>query len=123
MRELTETAELSLDPAAIECLGKTRSGVLNVLVGVGMIVALSGFVLRGRASGGAVPRARTGSTRVCSWVWDLIFVAQHDPAQSPGSSRPGSAIRSPGGPRFYWGHVLPAVVGALAAPLGLLTAG
>ena len=35
MPDPAETAEESLDPASLDCLKKTRSGVLNVLVGVG----------------------------------------------------------------------------------------
>jgi hypothetical protein len=117
MRELTETAELSLDPAAIECLSKTRSSVLNVLVGVGLIVALSGIMLRSRPAGPLFP--------VPEWInqamffgLGLIFVASTIFRRVLGSR---SRLRDPltRGPRFYWGHVLPALVGASASALGL----
>ena len=94
MRELSETAELSLDPAAIECLGKTRSGVLNVLVAVGMIVALSGFVLRGRATGAFPCRNRVNQGMFLGL--GLIFVSARS-CEGSWEQRPGSAIRSPGG--------------------------
>ncbi|MGZ3337707.1 MAG: hypothetical protein ACXVBV_20505, partial [Isosphaeraceae bacterium] len=55
MRDPAETAEESLDPASLDCLKKTRSGVLNVLVGVGAVVALSGALLRRRADDVVVP--------------------------------------------------------------------
>ena len=67
MFDPNETIEHELDPAARECLQRTRSGVLNVLVGVGMVVALSGAALRGggREPAGAGPirrpRSLTGS--------------------------------------------------------------
>ena len=55
MRDPAETAEESLDPASLDCLKETRSGVLNVLVGVGAVVALSGALLRRRANDVVVP--------------------------------------------------------------------
>jgi hypothetical protein len=118
MRDLTETAELSLDPGALDCLRRTRSSVLNVLMGVGMLVALSGAILRGRPAGAlvAVPD-RLNELMLGSLI--LIFVASTVMRRSLGRrarlSDPRHRDR-----RFYWGHVLPAVVGALAAPVGLL---
>jgi hypothetical protein len=117
MRELTETAELWLDPAAIECLNRTRSGVLNVLIGVGAIVALSGLVLRGRTSGAWFPvpeRINQGMFLTLG----LIFVVSTVLRRILGRR---ARLRDPQtrGERFYWGHVIPAVVGALAAVLGL----
>jgi hypothetical protein len=116
MRELTETAELSLDPAATECLNRTRSGVLNVLIGVGAIVALSGLVLRGREVGAWFPfpeRVNQGMFLALG----LIFVVSTILRRILGSR---TRLRDPQtrGTRFYWGHVVPAVVGALAAVLG-----
>ena len=51
MRDLSETDEDSLDLASLQCLTRTRSGVLNVLMGVGVVVALSGLILRSRPAG------------------------------------------------------------------------
>jgi hypothetical protein len=117
MRDLTETAELSLDPGAIDCLRRTRSSVLNVLLGVGMVVALSGAILRGRPAGAmAATPPRLNELLLGSLI--LIFLASTLIRRSLGHrarlSDPQHRDR-----RFYWGHVLPAVVGALAAPLGL----
>ncbi len=66
MRDLTETAEESLDPASLRCLERTRSGVLNVLVAVGAIVALTGLLLRGRAAGG--PRPAAAARHWIAWM-------------------------------------------------------
>jgi hypothetical protein len=118
MRDLTETSELSLDPAAIDCLRRTRSSVLNVLLGVGMVVALSGVILRGRPAGAlaAIP-PRLNEVLLGSLI--PIFVASTLLRRSlvRRSRLSDPHLRDQ---RFYWGHVLPAVVGALAAPLGLL---
>jgi hypothetical protein len=118
MRDLTETAELSLDPGAIDCLRRTRSSVLNVLLGVGVVVALSGVILRGRPAGvlQAIP-PRLNDMMLGSLI--LIFVVCTLLRRSLGRRTWLSDPRLRGR-RFFWGHVLPAVVGALAAPLGLV---
>ena len=41
-----------------DCLRRTRAAVLNVLIGVGLTIALSGWILRGREEPG--PLAKTG---------------------------------------------------------------
>ena len=41
-----------------DCLTRTRTAVLNVLIGVGLTIALSGWILRGREEPG--PLAKTG---------------------------------------------------------------
>ncbi len=117
MRDLTETAEESLDPASIDCLRRTRSSVLNVLLGVGVVVALSGVILRGRPAG-ALPAIPPRLNEMMLGSLILIFVASTLMRRSLGRR---TRLRDPRlrGPRFFWGHVLPAVVGALAAPLGL----
>jgi hypothetical protein len=111
-----ETIEHALDPAARECLQRTRSGVLNVLVGVGLVVALSGAVLRGRGGDG-LGRGSTGGTLLIGLL--LIFAASTILRRWLGAR---ARLREPAsrGSRFYWGHVLPALVGALATPLGLI---
>lgn len=117
MRDLTETAEENLDPASIDCLRRTRSSVLNVLLGVGVVVALSGVILRGRPAG-ALPAIHPRLNEMMLGSLILIFVASTLMRRSLGRR---TRLRDPRlrGPRFFWGHVLPAVVGALAAPLGL----
>ena len=88
-----------------------------MLVGVGMVVAVSGVLLRNRparALAGLPPRMN----EVMLGGLILIFVASTLLRRSLGRRARLSDPRHRG-PRFYWGHVLPAVVGALAAPLGL----
>jgi hypothetical protein len=115
MRDLNESADENLDPASLDCLKKTRSGVLNVLVGVGVVVALSGMLLRGRVEGD-VPK---GFSHIMYLGLILIFAASTIARRSLGRrsrlSDPSSRCA-----RFFQGHVMAAVIGALAAPLGLV---
>jgi hypothetical protein len=118
MFDPNETIEQELDPNALECLKRTRTGVLNVLVGVGLIVALSGAMLRGRAQDALGDgQGRAGGILVASLL--VLFAASMVLRRWLGRR---VRLREPAsrGPRFYWGHILPAVVGALAAPLGLV---
>jgi hypothetical protein len=117
MFDPNETIEEYLDPASLECLKRTRSGVLNVLVGVGLIVALTGAVLRQREAGAiAGGPGRLGGFLLAGLL--VIFATSTILRRALGLRW---RLREPAsrGPRFYWGHVLPALVGALAAPLGL----
>jgi hypothetical protein len=118
MRDPAETAEESLDPASLDCLKNTRSGVLNVLVGVGAVVALSGALLRRRANGVVVPVPDL-LNQFLFFCLILIFVVSTVTRRVLGRR---DRLRDPHlrGPRFFWGHVVPAAIGALAAPLGLL---
>ncbi len=118
MRDPTETAEDWLDSASLECLEKTRSGVLNVLVGVGAVVALTGLLLRSTAAGPplAVPD-RLREIMLSSLI--LIFALSTILRRVLGRRLRLSDPRRRSA-RFYWGHVLPALLGALAAPLGLI---
>ena len=46
----------TLEPAALRCLERTRSAVLNVLVAVGVGIAASGFFLAGATAGRSTRR-------------------------------------------------------------------
>ena len=109
-------AREALEPAAVACLDRTRSAVLNVLVVVGAGIAVSGWVL-GRLDRGAL-------------VWDPIMARRNSIAVvlallvasrvvlRVGSSR--SARRDPAtcARRFERSHFVAAVIGAVAVPLG-----
>jgi hypothetical protein len=117
MRDPNETDEESLDLASLECLNRTRSGVLNVLVGLGVIVAVSGLVLRSR-TGGAVAGPREGPNQALLLLLFGVFVISTILRRVLGRR---ARLRDPRlrGKRFFVGHVVPAALGALAAPLGL----
>ena len=117
MRDPNETAELSLDPGSIDCLRRTRASVLNVLMGVGVVVAVSGVILRGRPAGAwpaLTPRLNDLMLGSLILIFAISTVMRRSLGRRARLSDPGLRDQ-----RFFWGHVLPAVVGALAAPLGL----
>jgi hypothetical protein len=103
-----------LEPAAIRCLDRTRSVVLDVLVAVGAGIAVSGFVLRSHEV--RVP-ATVGKWLLAGLVVVVVTsyavrrVLSRRTVLDPPGSRSG---------RFFWAHVLSAAVAALAVPLGFL---
>ena len=117
MRDPVETGELNLDPNSLDCLRWTRSGVLNVLVVVGLFVALSGALLRGRG-GPDVPAEMNRRSQPFHIGLLVIFVVSTFVRRSLGLR---SRLRDPQhrARKFYWAHVIPAMLGGLAAPLGL----
>jgi hypothetical protein len=118
MSDRTETTEYSLDPTSQVCLATTRSSVLNVLVGVGAIVALTGFLLRRLQAG--VPIPLPDYLKQALYVGLMaIFLASIITRRWLGRR---ARLREPSSRcnRFYWGHVIPAIIGAIAAPLGLV---
>jgi hypothetical protein len=117
MRDLTETGECRLDAASAACLNRTRSAVLNVLVGVGAVVALSGLVLRGRPTGALAGPQQALSHAMLLGLF-ILFVVSTLLRRLLGRQ---SRLRDPmlRDHRFFLAHILPAVLGALAAPLGL----
>lgn len=115
MFDPNETIEQDLDPAALHCLERTRSGVLNVLVAVGLVVALSGALLRGREAAANMGRAGGALLGVLIVIFVLSTVLRRWLGRRARLREPSSR-----GGRFYWGHVVPALVGSLAAPLGLV---
>src|SRR6516162_561140 len=100
MRDPTETSEESLDVASLDCLKKTRSAVLNVLVGVGAVVALTGALLRGRPED--IARSPRGSLSQGMFLGlFVIFVASTICRRVLGRR---ARLRDPylRGPRFFW---------------------
>ena len=105
-----------LEPAAESCLDRTRSAVLNVLVFVGAGIAVSGWAL-GRRDRGALLWDPDLARRVSIVVLLTLLVASRV-AQRVGSGR--AALRDPmqRARRFRRSHVLAALIGAVAVPLG-----
>jgi uncharacterized membrane protein YedE/YeeE len=90
--------------------------VLNVLVVVGLSIAVSGWLLRGRA--------RDWQPRPAKNLSDSLYVALIALAATSYIARRyigARAARAQAGRRdqfFYWSHVGPALIAAVAVPLG-----
>ncbi|QEH33884.1 hypothetical protein OJF2_24160 [Aquisphaera giovannonii] len=117
MHDPNETIEEALDVASLHCLRRTRSAVLNVLIGVALVVAGSGLLLRTRPAG-ARPDLASKLNQALLAALFVLFAFSTLLRRVLGRRARLDDPRSRWA-RFYWGHVLPALVGALAAPLGL----
>ena len=119
MQDTNDPDPLPADPAWAACLERTRSAVLNVLVGVGLTIAIGGWLLRGRAEAGPAPEAAM-APRVVD-------------GRTPRAGRRELLVRRSGKTAcrcrlipadrqatFYRSHVLAASIAALAAPLGIV---
>lgn len=107
--------DASADPAEA-LLDGTRSLVLNILVGVGAVIALSGLGLR-TLDRGATDWPRDAVELTAHGMLVGLVVASFAARRAVGSR---SALRPPStrASRFRRAHALGAALGALAAPLG-----
>jgi hypothetical protein len=118
MYPIPEPDSIGLDEASQACLSRTRSAVLNVLIAVGLTIAISGWLLRGReplAPGLAERQAHQVLTLGMVVLGVLSFLLRRIIGRRRGLSDPSGRES-----RFFWSHVLSAIVGALITPLGLL---
>ncbi|HEV3120885.1 MAG TPA: hypothetical protein VGY53_03230 [Isosphaeraceae bacterium] len=108
----------ALEPAALECLDRTRSAVVNVLMVVGLGIAVAGIYL-GRRDRGALLWSEREMGRGAHALLFVIIVASFAVRRVVASR---AALRDPAGraPRFFRAHVASAILGALAMPLGAL---
>ncbi len=97
-------------------LERTRSGVLNVLVAVGLGIAVSGWLLGRRAGVGLVLAPDEARQWAYGGLLGLV-AASYLTLRLLGSP---SRLRDPArcASRFYRAHLMSAAVGALAVPLG-----
>jgi len=100
------------------CLEHTRTAVLNVLIAVGLFIALSGGLLRIRkeAIGPSASRDLHQELMAGLVVISVISYATRRILSQRTVHGQAASCES----RFYWSHVLPAIIAALAAPLGLV---
>jgi hypothetical protein len=107
-----------LDPGLRACLARTRSAVLNVLVADGLTIAVSGWLLRTRAAAPArQPAMALHQTLMAGLI--LLGIMSYLSRRLMGRR----ALLSDPTRResqFFGSHVVPALIAALAAPLGLL---
>lgn len=105
------------DPSATDCVERTRSAVLNVLVVVGAGIAASGWVLGHHDPDAALPWGFF-ETRRASLIALGVLAALSYLILRVGTGR--EKLRDPGSraSRFFRGRVASASVAALAIPLG-----
>jgi len=111
MRDTNDPADTSW----ADCLDRARSAVLNVLVGVGLTIAASGWLLRGRARAQR-PSAPRGLHDVLMLALIALAVASYlalRAGRRPAGFSPGRRQAA-----FFRSRVLSATIAALAAPLG-----
>lgn len=106
-----------LEPAALRCLERTRSAVLNILIGVGAGIAMSGLVLRWRDRG-AIWRAPEELRQALLTALFVLVVASYL-TRRVGASRPRLHDPHRRAARFYRAHLMSALLGSLAIVLGL----
>jgi hypothetical protein len=119
MRPTPESDLTNQDPwqGKHACLERTRSHVLNVLVVVGLSIALSGWLLRTRAQTWQPRPAKTLSDSLYAalvMLAALSYIARRVLGTRAQHAEPGRRNRL-----LYWSHVGPATIAALAIPLGL----
>jgi hypothetical protein len=105
------------DPWRDAALRRTRGAVLNVLVAVGLMIALSGWLIRRRAEAGIVDPSRGLHDGLLAGLFGAGIASYllrrrrlRYSSQMPMDRR----IRW-----FYWTHVGAAAIAAIGVPLGL----
>lgn len=105
------------DPATEELLLRTRKAVLDVLVGVGSLIAVSGWLIRRRAQD-AIARPPRGLHDGLLLGLVGVAVASYL-VRRAWLRRPASTAADRDARRFYRLHVAAAAVAGLGVPLGL----
>jgi hypothetical protein len=118
MQDTNDPDPLPTDAAWVTCLERTRSAVLNVLVGVGLTIAVGGWLLRGRAEPAQPPNSQ--------WLREVLrdgllvlavasYVVRRLARWYAAATDPGRRQAT-----FYGSHVMSATIAAMAAPLGIV---
>ncbi|SIO61915.1 hypothetical protein SAMN05444166_6894 [Singulisphaera sp. GP187] len=107
----------ALEPAAEDCLARTRSSVINVLMGIAAGIAVSGLLLRWRDRG-AIWRA-TDELRQGLLAGLFLILFSSYAVRRVGASRARLHDPERRASRFYQAHLTSAVIGSLAILLGV----
>jgi hypothetical protein len=99
------------------CLRRTRTAVLNVLVGVGLLIAVSGWLLRRRAEEVVRPARWMHEGLLLALI--LVAVASYL-VRRLGGGRMTAIPLDRREARFFWSHAGSAAVAAIGIPLGLV---
>jgi hypothetical protein len=121
MRLTADSASPDLDPASRVLLARTRSAVLNVLVAMGLMIAISGWLFRARGAreNDAGPQSmrilHRGLMTALLALGVSSFLARRLLGRQFRLGDPAQRQR-----RFFRAHVVPALLAALVTPLGLV---
>jgi hypothetical protein len=116
MPPTNDHGDAPIDPELEACLSRTRAAVLNVLVVVGLMIAVSGWLLRRHAEQADIQPARGMHDGL---LFGLIAVAVC--SYLVRRSRPRSSdadVASRRAARFFWTHVASAAIAAAGVPIG-----
>jgi hypothetical protein len=119
MHLMPENGPESLDPASRKCLEKTRGAVLNVLVASGLLIAISGGLLRWRTidhQGGIRSNSLHERLMIALVALAVVSSLTRRLLSTRVRLKDGTTRAS----RFFWSHLLAALVAAQAVPLGLV---
>jgi hypothetical protein len=105
------------EPVGEALLRCTRIAVLNVLIGVGLLIAVSGWLIRRRAEG---PMVRPPQGLRVTLLTALVVVAVASYlVRRAGFGRSAYLARERREARFFWSHVGAAAITAAGVLLGL----
>jgi hypothetical protein len=110
------SAPLESGQGSIARLDRTRAHVLNVLVVIGLSIAVSGWLLRQRALAWQPRPARTMSDALYGAL--IALAATSYVSRRMLASRTARAAPEHFESFFYWAHVGPVLIASLAVPLG-----
>ena len=113
MRHTNDPDDALTGPAMADGLTRTRKAVLNVLVGVGSMIAVSGWLIRRRAGDAIAPPARGLHDGL---LFALVAVAVASYLVRRGSRRVASLPPDRRQSVFYWTHVGSAAIAGAGCP-------
>jgi hypothetical protein len=118
MHDTSNPQTLPEDAAWAACLHRTRSAVLNVLVGIGLTIAVGGWLLRGRAEAVQPPKPPRLHDALLAALF-VLAVASYV-VRFPSRRRVRTADPERRRAVFFRSHVSAASIAALATPLGIV---
>jgi hypothetical protein len=110
------TTPTGLDPASAACLHRTRSAVMTVLALDGLLIAASGLLLRTRGPGMTLWPAEEAYRWSHLTLLALMFAGSA--VRLIGTARPVLEDPSRRARRFHWSHLIGALAGTAALPIG-----
>lgn len=106
------------DPSSLRCFERTRSTVMTILLIDGLLIAISGLLLRNREPGISLWLAEDAYRRFHLALLILMFVGSF--IRLVGMTRLVMNLTRNGFGWFFWSHTGSALIGTLAIPIGFV---